>query len=44
MKAGIAAEESINALGYSYLNAGKTEMAVAVFTFNVRRFPESSNA
>ena len=44
MKAGIAAEESINALGYSYLNAGKTEVAIAVFTFNVRQFPKSSNA
>jgi Flp pilus assembly protein TadD len=44
MKAGIAAEESINALGYSYLNAGKTEMAVAVFAFNVRQFPKSANA
>jgi tetratricopeptide (TPR) repeat protein len=44
MKAGIAAEESINALGYSYLNDGKTEMAIAVFTFNVRQFPKSANA
>jgi Flp pilus assembly protein TadD len=44
MKTGIAAEESINALGYVYLNAGKAEMAVAVFTFNVRQFPKSSNA
>jgi Flp pilus assembly protein TadD len=44
MKAGIATEESINALGYSHLNAGKTEMAVVVFTFNVRQFPKSANA
>lgn len=44
IKAGIAAEESINALGYTYLNAGKTEMAVVVFTFNVRQFPKSANA
>jgi hypothetical protein len=44
MKAGIATEESINALGYSYLNSGKTEMAIAVFTFNVRQFPKSANA
>jgi len=44
MKTGIAAEESINALGYSYLNAGRTEVAIAVFTFNVQQFPKSSNA
>ena len=44
MKTGIAAEESINALGYSYLNSGKTEVAIAVFTFNVKQFPRSSNA
>ncbi len=44
MKAGIAAEESINALGYSYLNSGKTDVAIAVFTFNVNHFPGSSNA
>jgi Flp pilus assembly protein TadD len=44
MKTGIAAEESINALGYSYLNSGKTEVAIAVLTFNVNRFPTSSNA
>jgi tetratricopeptide (TPR) repeat protein len=44
MKTGIAAEESINALGYLYLNSGKTEVAIAVFTFNVNQFPGSSNA
>jgi len=44
IKTGLANEESINALGYSYLNSGKTEVAIAVFTFNVRQFPTSSNA
>ena len=42
-KAGVAAEESINALGYLYLNSDKTEMAIAVFSFNANRFPKSSN-
>jgi len=33
MKAGIADEDSINALGYFYLNSGKTDVAIAVLTF-----------
>ena len=44
MQAGIADEDSINALGYSYLNSGKTDVAIAVLTFNVKQFPKSSNA
>lgn len=41
--AGLATEGAINNLGYSYLRAGKTEMALAVLGFNVKQFPTSSN-
>jgi tetratricopeptide (TPR) repeat protein len=41
--AGIVNEISVNNLGYSYLQGGKTEMAIAVFSFNVKQFPHSSN-
>ena len=41
--AGLATEATINSLGYNYLGAGKTEMALAVFGFNVKQFPKSSN-
>ncbi|HCA80699.1 MAG TPA: hypothetical protein DEP53_13305 [Bacteroidetes bacterium] len=41
--AGLATEGAINNLGYDYLDRGKTEMALAVFGFNVNQFPQSSN-
>lgn len=43
VKSGVATEESINGLGYNYLNSEKTEMAIVVFAFNVKQFPKSSN-
>ena len=43
LASGMATEMSINTLGYNYLGAGKTEMALAVFAFNVKQFPQSSN-
>jgi hypothetical protein len=41
---GAATEASINALGYTYLNSEKTELAIVVFEFNVKQYPQSSNA
>jgi tetratricopeptide (TPR) repeat protein len=41
--AGIVNELSVNALGYSYLQDGKTGLAIAVFSFNVKQFPRSPN-
>jgi hypothetical protein len=37
-------ERDINALGYQYLGRRAFENALAIFDFNVRRFPDSSNA
>lgn len=36
-------EEHLNALGYSYLQSGDAETAVAVFALNVESFPEAWN-
>lgn len=36
-------ERDINALGYRYMGRGALAEAIAVFEFNVRRFPASSN-
>lgn len=36
-------ENTINILGYNYLNADKTEKAIEVFIENIDRFPSSSN-
>jgi tetratricopeptide (TPR) repeat protein len=44
VKSGVATEASINVLGYTYLNSEKTGMAIIVFGFNVKQFPQSSNA
>jgi tetratricopeptide (TPR) repeat protein len=41
--AGVANEMSVNSLGYSYLTAGNIDMAIAVFSFNVKHYPKSSN-
>lgn len=43
LKAGVGSESAVNDLGYSYLGAGKTGMAIAVFRFNAEQFPESSD-
>lgn len=43
IRSGIAEETSINLLGYSYLGEEKADMAIAIFTFNVKQFPKSSN-
>ncbi len=43
IESGVADETSVNLLGYSYLGAEKTDMAIAIFTFNVKQFPQSSN-
>ena len=34
---------AVNDLGYEYLNGGATEMALVVFEFNVRAFPDAAN-
>ena len=39
----IFSENDINALGYQYLFAGKTEEAIFVFTINTELYPESAN-
>ena len=36
-------EAAINALGYQYLQAENTAMALLVFSFNVDAFPDSWN-
>lgn len=36
-------EQTINMMGYDYLGRDDTEMAIAVFAFNVSAYPESSN-
>ena len=36
-------ENTINLLGYQYLQAGETEKAIEIFKENVKRFPNSSN-
>ncbi|HLT47338.1 MAG TPA: S41 family peptidase [Rubricoccaceae bacterium] len=43
LDAGVADEFVINGLGYRYLGAGDTAMAIAVFRFNVEAFPDSFN-
>src|SRR5690606_329726 len=43
LDAGVADEFVINELGYRYLGAGDTAMAIAVFRFNVEAFPDSFN-
>ncbi len=39
----IVSEADINALGYSYLNEGKMQEAIALFLFNAQEFPGSWN-
>ena len=39
----IFSESSMNALGYKFLNEGKTDEAIAVFKLNVEEYPESWN-
>jgi CubicO group peptidase (beta-lactamase class C family) len=36
-------EPILNALGYEYLRAGKTDYAIRIFQKNVQEYPESSN-
>ena len=36
-------ENTINLLGYQYLQAGETEKAIEIFKENVKRFPKSAN-
>lgn len=36
-------ENTINALGYGFLGAGRNEKAIEVFKENVKRFPKSAN-
>jgi len=36
-------ERQLNALGYEYLNKGKINDAIALFTLNVEEHPQSSN-
>jgi tetratricopeptide (TPR) repeat protein len=43
LDAGITSESGINNRGYEYLNEGSIDMAVAVFEFNARAFPQSAN-
>jgi len=43
VRSGVATEESINGLGYNYLNSDKTGMAIVIFAFNAKQFPQSSN-
>lgn len=37
-------ESQLNMLGYRYLRAGRTDVAIRIFQLNVERFPESANA
>jgi tetratricopeptide (TPR) repeat protein len=39
----LAGEVDFNFLGYQYLGEKKYDMAVAIFSFNTEKFPESSN-
>jgi tetratricopeptide (TPR) repeat protein len=39
----LAGEIDFNFLGYQYLGEKKYDMAVAIFSFNAEKFPESSN-
>ncbi len=39
----ITTENTINLLGYQYLQAGETEKAIEIFKKNVTRFPNSAN-
>lgn len=43
LAAGLVNETSVKSLGYSYLRSEKTEMAIVVLAFNVKKFPHSSN-
>ena len=43
VSAGIVNEASVNNLGYSYFQSGRTGMAIAIFSFNVKQFPRSPN-
>jgi len=43
VKAGLLTETLLNAVGYEYLQRDKLEVALAVFAFNVKQFPQSSN-
>ncbi len=43
VKGGYVGEMSVNMMGYNYLGDQKTDMAIAVFSFNVKQFPKSSN-
>lgn len=36
-------ESRVNSLGYTLLNAGRIDEAIAVFEYNVRRYPQSAN-
>lgn len=40
---GVVNENSLNNLGYVYLEQGKTALAIEVLGFNARQFPASSN-
>jgi tetratricopeptide (TPR) repeat protein len=43
LSAGVASQGAINNLGYEYFNDGALDMAMAVFEFNVRAFPDAAN-
>jgi len=43
MTAGVQDENSINAMGYRYLQAGDKPLAIGIFKFNVSAFPKSAN-
>ncbi|HZW40575.1 MAG TPA: S41 family peptidase [Ignavibacteriaceae bacterium] len=39
----LANENSINMAGYNYLQKNKIDMAIAIFKYNVKKFPDSAN-
>ncbi|MDX1531313.1 MAG: S41 family peptidase, partial [Rhodothermales bacterium] len=43
VEAGVLDEETVNGLGYAYLAHGDAPTAIAVFRFNVERYPASWN-
>jgi hypothetical protein len=43
LEQGLADEFAINEYGYNYLRADKTKAAIAVFKYNAKAFPKSSN-
>jgi len=44
LKDGILEENFINDLGYNFLGKDENKIAIAVFKFNIRSFPDSANA